>query len=77
MIREKQCNGVEMKPGLLVSFVPEETDKGPAAKDLREEDPARVVRVLAKVQYGTVEVLAFLSRLLRCPSPPPSFQKLH
>ena len=41
---------------MCVSFVCEETAKGPSAKDLREEDPERVRRVIAKVYYGRVDV---------------------
>ena len=39
-----------------VSFVREEGDKGPLAKDLREEDPVRVARMTARVHYGKVVV---------------------
>ena len=41
---------------MCVSFVLEESDKGPSAKDVREEDPERVARVTAKVHYGKVIV---------------------
>ena len=42
----------------------EETDKGPTAKDLREEDPERVARVTAKVHYGKVKVELLYARYL-------------
>ena len=41
---------------MCVSSVCEGTEKGPAAKDVRQEDPARVARVTAKKHYGKVEV---------------------
>lgn len=49
---------------MCVSFVLEETEKGPTAKDLREEDPERVARVTAKVYYGKVEVELFCAQCL-------------
>ncbi|KAK4694889.1 cold shock protein, partial [Lecanoromycetidae sp. Uapishka_2] len=52
---DKACNGLIPTKGLLVSYVCEEGEKGPTAKDLREEDPIRVARVTAKVHYGRVE----------------------
>ena len=55
-VHEKQCNGLKMEKDMCVSFVCEDSDKGPAAKDLRQEDPARVARVTAQVHYGKVEV---------------------
>lgn len=55
-VHEKQCNGLKLEKDMSVSFVCEDSDKGPAAKDLRLEDPARVARVTAKVHYGKVEV---------------------
>ncbi|KAF6231745.1 hypothetical protein HO173_010047 [Letharia columbiana] len=54
-IHEKQCNGLTLEKDMCVSFVCEDSGKGPAAKDLRQEDPARVARVTAKVHYGKVE----------------------
>ncbi|KAL9133124.1 MAG: hypothetical protein Q9175_005695 [Cornicularia normoerica] len=45
-VHEKQCNGLTLEKDMC---------KGPAAKDLRQEDPARVARVTAKVHYGKVE----------------------
>ena len=54
---DKACTaGLVPRKGLCVSFVLEETEKGPSAKDLREEDPERVRRVTAKVYHGRVEV---------------------
>ena len=46
----------------------EEGEKGPIAKDIRLEDPARVARVTAKVHYGKVEVdsLAECDTLREC-----------
>ena len=41
---------------MCISFVYEDGDKGPSAKDLRAEDPDRVARVTAKKIYGKVEV---------------------
>ena len=41
---------------MCVSFVYEDGDKGPSAKDIRQEDPERVARVTAKKMYGTVKV---------------------
>ena len=55
-VHEKQCNGLALEKDMYVSFVYEDSGKGPAAKDLRLEDPARVARVTAKVHYGKVEV---------------------
>lgn len=57
-VHEKQCNGLTLEKDMCVSFVCEDSGKGPAAKDLRQEDPARVARVTAKVHYGKVEVRA-------------------
>lgn len=57
-VHEKQCNGLTLEKDMCVSFVCEDSGKGPAAKDLRREDPARVARVTAKVHYGNVEVRA-------------------
>lgn len=57
-VHEKQCNGLILQKDMCVSFVCEDSGKGPAAKDLRQEDPARVARVTAKVHYGKVEVSA-------------------
>ena len=61
---EKQCGGMVIEKDMCVSFVLEESDKGPSAKDVREEDPERVARVTAKVHYGKVLVRAHLSWLL-------------
>ena len=55
-VHAKQCNGLTLVKDMCVSFVYEDGDKGPAAKDVREEDPARVARVTAKVLYGKIEV---------------------
>lgn len=55
---EKQCNGMVPEKNMCVSFIVEETEKGPTAKDVREEDPERVERVTAKVHYGKVAVRA-------------------
>lgn len=55
-VHVKQCNGLTLAKDMCVSFVCEDGEKGPAAKDLRQEDPARVARVTAKVLYGTIEV---------------------
>ena len=68
-VHEKQCNGLTLEKDMCVSFVCEDSGKGPAAKDLREEDPARVARVTAKVHYGKVEVRGHLPSLLS-KSPP-------
>ncbi|CAD6586950.1 MAG: hypothetical protein ASARMPRED_002886 [Alectoria sarmentosa] len=54
-VHEKQCNGLALEKDMCVSFVCEDSGKGPAAKDLRQEDPARVARVTAKMYYGKVE----------------------
>ena len=43
---------------MCVSFTYEENDKGPTAKDLREEDPERVARVTAVRRYGRVTFYA-------------------
>ena len=53
---DKALNEVKPEKNTCVSFVREEGDKGPLAKDLREEDPERVARVTAKVHYGKVVV---------------------
>jgi len=45
---------------MCVSFKQEEGTKGPLAKDVRQEDPARVARITAKVHFGKVEVRAVL-----------------
>lgn len=45
-----------MEKGMCISFVYEDGDKGPSAKDIRKEDPERVARVTAKKMYGKVEV---------------------
>ena len=55
-VHEKQCNGVTLVKDMCVSFVCEDSGKGPAAKELRQEDPERVARVTAPVHYGKVEV---------------------
>ena len=47
MVPEKQ---------MCVSFILEEGEKGPLAKDVRTEDPNRVARLTAKVHYGKVAV---------------------
>ena len=47
-----------------MSFVLEETEKGPTAKDLREENPERVARLTANVHYGKVKVEIFCARFL-------------
>lgn len=47
MVPEKQ---------MCVSFILEEGEKGPTAKDVRTEDPDRVARVTAKIHYGKVAV---------------------
>ena len=60
---EKQCGGMVIEKDMCVSFVLEESDKGPSAKDVREEDPERVARVTAKVHYGKVLVRAYYTRL--------------
>lgn len=54
---EKQCNGLApLEKDACVSFVKEDGEKGPIAKDIRLEDPVRVARVTAKIRYGRVEV---------------------
>lgn len=53
---EKALNEVLPEKNTCVSFVREEGDKGPLAKDLRKEDPDRVARVTAKVHYGKVVI---------------------
>lgn len=53
---EKQCNGMVPEKDMCVSYILEESEKGPSAKDVREEDPDRVARVTAKVHYGKVAV---------------------
>ena len=65
---EKQCGGMVIEKDICVSFVLEESEKGPSAKDVREEDPERVARVTAKVHYGKVLVRFILlgSVLQRC-----------
>ena len=55
MVPEKQ---------MCVSFIFEEGEKGPTAKDVRAEDPDRVARVTAQVHYGTVAVRS--SHALEC-----------
>ena len=57
---EKETNGLTLEKDMCVSFKHEEGAKGPLAKDIRQEDPARVARVTAKVHYGKVEVRASL-----------------
>lgn len=56
IVFDKETNGIALQKGMDVSFKFEEGAKGPLAKDLRLEDPARVARVTAKVHYGKVEV---------------------
>ena len=46
---------------MCVSFVFEENDKGPTAKDVREEDPERVARVTAVRRHGVVTVCSSIS----------------
>lgn len=46
-----------MQKGMCVSYVFEEGDKGPSAKDVRQEHEERVLRVTAKKHYGVVEVI--------------------
>ena len=53
---DKALNEVKPKKNTCVSFVREEGDKGPLAKDLRVEDPERVARVTARTHYGKVVV---------------------
>ena len=53
---EKACNGMVPEKQMCVSFILEEGEKGPTAKDVRAEDPDRVARVTAQVHYGTVAV---------------------
>lgn len=53
---DKALNEVKPEKNTCVSYVLEEGDKGPLAKDLREEDPDRVARVTARVHYGQVVV---------------------
>ena len=53
---DKALNEVKPKKNICVSFIREEGEKGPLAKDLREEDPDRVARVTAIVHYGKVVV---------------------
>ena len=60
-VHQKQCNGLALEKDMCVSFVCEDTEKGPAAKDIRQEEPARVARVTAKKHYGKVEVRRPLS----------------
>ena len=52
---KKQCNDMIIERDLCVYFVLEEFNKGPSAKDVREEDTERVARVKAKVYYGKVD----------------------
>lgn len=63
---QKALNEVKADKNTCVSFVREEGDKGPLAKDLRQEDPERVARVTAKVHYGKVVVR--LTRLQLLPN---------
>ena len=60
---EKALNEVKPEKNTCVSYVREEGEKGALAKDLREEDPDRVMRVTAKVHYGKVVVRATRSQL--------------
>lgn len=53
---EKALNEVKLAKNTCVSYVREEGEKGALAKDIREEDPDRVMRVTAKVHYGKVVV---------------------
>ncbi|KAF6230560.1 hypothetical protein HO173_011097 [Letharia columbiana] len=53
---DKALNDVVPEKNTCVSFVREEGDKGPLAKDLRKEDPDRVARVTARVHYGKVVI---------------------
>ena len=53
---DNALNGVKPKINTRVSFIVEVGDKGPLAKDIREEDPAHVARVTAEVHYGKVVV---------------------
>ena len=57
---DKALNEVKPNKNTCVSFVREEGDKGPLAKDLRKEDPERVARVTARVHYGKVVVRLFI-----------------
>jgi len=52
----KEANGLTLLKDMCVSFKQEEGTKGPLAKDVRQEDPARVARITAKVHFGKVEV---------------------
>ena len=69
---DKALNEVKPEKNTCVSYVREEGqgDKGPLAKDLREEDPERVARVTAKGHYGIVVVrlsgLQLLLNLCSC-----------
>lgn len=55
-VHARACSEFTPSKGACVSFVFEENDKGPTAKDVREEDPERVARVTAVRRYGTVDV---------------------
>ena len=61
---EKALNDIVDEKNACVSFVREEGDKGPLAKDLRKEDPERVARVTAKIHYGKVVVRLLILPLL-------------
>ena len=51
---------------MCISFIYEDGDKGPSAKDIRKEDPERVARVTAKKIYGKVEVRRLCCGNLPC-----------
>ena len=68
IIFDKETNGITLETDMCVSFKQEEGSKGPVAKDLRQEDPARVARVGAKVHYGKVEV-SFMTGILSLLTP--------
>lgn len=55
-VHARACTEFTPTKGACVSFVFEENDKGPTAKDVREEDPERIARVTAVRRYGTVDV---------------------
>ena len=61
---EKQCNGMVPIKDMCVSFILEEGEKGPSAKDVREEDPQRIAGLTAKVHYGKVVVRKSLCLVL-------------
>ncbi len=72
-VHARACNGLTLHKDMCVSFIFEENDRGPTAKDVREEDPERVARVTAVRKYGLVDVCTDASSIsLSLPLPPSS-----